>query len=160
MFLLAHLTANSQKINYAYQFHIKSAISKIKIDGNLDDEAWKSTDIAKDFWLRIPTDTCRATNQTEVRLTYDDDFLYVSATCFKQKNGAVTVESMKRDYSIPFNDCFQIILEPFNDLTNGFIFGVNAAGAQLDALISEGQVPNLNWDNKWKSRAIFIKKIE
>ncbi len=151
IFLLVHFTAKSQKINEAFQFHIKPAVSKIKIDGNLEDEAWKSTDVAKDFWLRIPTDTCRGTNQTQVRLTYDDDFLYVSAICFKQKNGAVTVESMKRDYSIPANDCFQIVLEPFNDLTNGFLFGVNAAGAQLDALISEGQVANLNWDNKWFS---------
>lgn len=149
--ILVQFSANSQKINETSQFHIKPATSKIIIDGNLDDEAWKSTDIAKDFWLRIPTDTCRATNQTQVRLTYDDDFLYVSAICFKQKNGAVTVESMKRDYAINSNDCFQIVLEPFNDLTNGFIFGVNAAGAQLDGLISEGQVPNLNWDNKWFS---------
>ena len=151
IFLLVYFTADSQKINEAYQFHIKPAISKIKIDGILDDEAWKNTDVAKDFWLRIPTDTARANNQTEVRLAYDDNFLYVSAICFKQKNGAVTVESMKRDYYIPSNDCFQIVLEPFNDLTNGFLFGVNAAGAQLDGLISEGQVPNLNWDNKWFS---------
>lgn len=151
IFLLIQYSANSQKINEAYQFHIKPTLSKIKIDGNLEDEAWKDTDVAKDFWLRIPTDTCRATNQTQVRLTYDDEYLYVSAICFKQKNGSVTVESMKRDYSIPSNDCFQIILEPFNDLTNGFLFGVNAAGAQLDGILFEGQNYNLSWDNKWFS---------
>ena len=156
IFLLVYFSANSQKINEAYQFQIKSATSKIRIDGNLDDEAWKSTDVAKDFWLRIPTDTCKATNKTEVRLTYDDDFLYVSAICFKQKGGDVTVESMKRDYSIPANDCFQFILEPFNDLTNGFMFGVNAAGAQLDGLIYEGQSFNLSWDNKWFSETKIL----
>ena len=154
--LLVYFSAKSQKINEAYQFQIKPATGKVKIDGNLDDEAWKSTDVAKDFWLRVPTDTTRASNQTEVRLTYDDDFLYVAAICFKQKNGGVTVESMKRDYFIPANDCFQIILEPFNDLTNGFLFGVNAAGAQLDGLISEGQVANLNWDNKWYSETKIL----
>ena len=156
IFLLVYFSANSQKINEAYQFQIKSATSKIRIDGNLDDEAWKSTDVAKDFWLRIPTDTCKATNKTEVRLTYDDDFLYVSAICFKQKGGDVTVESMKRDYSIPANDCFQFILEPFNDLTNGFMFGVNAAGAQLDGIIFEGQNFNLSWDNKWFSETKIL----
>ena len=156
IFLLVHLSAKSQKVNEAYQFQMKPAVSKIKIDGNLDDEAWKSTDVAKDFWLRLPTDTCKATNKTEVRLTYDDDFLYVSAICFKQKGGEVTVESMKRDYSIPANDCFQFILEPFNDLTNGFIFGVNAAGAQLDGIIFEGQNYNLSWDNKWFSETKIL----
>jgi hypothetical protein len=157
IFILHFSTANSQKVNESYQFHIKPATSKINVDGVLDDEAWKNTDVAKDFWLRIPTDTARANNQTEVRLTYDDNFLYVSAICFKQNDGkSATVESMKRDYVFPYNECFQIVLEPFNDLTNGFIFGVNAAGAQLEGLISEGQISNLNWDNKWFSETKYL----
>lgn len=157
LFILSAFTATSQKINESYQFHIKAATSKINIDGILDDAAWKNTDIAKDFWLKFPTDTARANNQTEVRLTYDDDFLYVSAICFKADDGKLaTVESMKRDYIIPNNESFQIIIEPFNDLTNGVIFGVNAAGAQLEGLISEGQVLNLNWDNKWYAKTKYL----
>jgi hypothetical protein len=157
IFILLAFTAPAQKINESYQYHIKPATSKINIDGNLDDEAWKNTDVAKDFWLKFPTDTAHANNQTEVRLTYDDNFLYISAICFKANDGkSATVESMKRDYVIPNNECFQIIIEPFNDLTNGFIFGVNAAGAQLEGLISEGQVQNLNWDNKWTSQTKYL----
>jgi Domain of unknown function (DUF5916) len=157
IFLLVHFTARSQKINEAFQFHIKPAVSKIKIDGNLDDEAWKNTDVAKNFWLRIPTDTALAKNQTEVRMTYDDNFLYVAAICFKANDGkSATVESMKRDYNISINECFQVIIEPFNDLTNGFIFGVNAAGAQLEGLISEGQSFNISWDNKWFSQTKYL----
>jgi hypothetical protein len=157
IFLFVHITANSQKINEAYQFHIKPATSTIRIDGVLDDKAWQNTEVAKDFWLRFPTDTAHANNQTEVRLAYDDTFLYVSAICYKQNDGkGFTVESMKRDYLVSFNECFQIVIEPFNDLTNGFIFGVNAAGAQLEGLISEGQVQNLNWDNKWFSETKYL----
>jgi hypothetical protein len=157
LLILLHFTTTAQKINESYQFHIKPSTSKIIIDGILDEEAWKNTDVAKDFWLKFPTDTARANNQTEVRLTYDDDFLYVSAICFKTNDGkSATVESMKRDYVIPNNECFQIVIEPFNDLTNGFVFGVNAAGAQLEGLIAEGQVLNLNWDNKWASQAKYF----
>ncbi len=157
IFTFLAFTASAQKINESYQFHIKPTTSKINIDGILDDEAWKTTDVAKDFWLKFPTDTIRAKHQTEVRLTYDDDFLYVSAICFKANDGkSGTVESMKRDYSIGSNECFQLIIEPFNDLTNGFIFGVNAAGAQLEGLISEGQISNLNWDNKWSSQTKYL----
>ncbi len=157
LFILFAFTATAQKINESFQFHIKSAASKIYIDGILDEQAWKNTDVAKDFWLKFPTDTAHANNQTEVRLTYDDDYLYISAICFKANDGkSATVESMKRDYIIPNNECFQIIIEPFNDLTNGFIFGVNAAGAQLEGLISDGQVQNLNWDNKWASQTKYL----
>ena len=42
IFLLVYFSANSQKVNEAYQFQIKPVTSKIKIDGNLDDDAWKS----------------------------------------------------------------------------------------------------------------------
>ncbi len=154
---LLSFTTFAQKINESFQFQIKPTTYRIIIDGILDDEAWKNTDVAKDFWLKFPTDTAHANNQTEVRLTYDDEYLYVSAICFKANDGkSATVESMKRDYIIPNNECFQIIIEPFNDLTNGFIFGVNAAGAQLEGLISDGQVQNLNWDNKWASQTKYL----
>lgn len=157
LFILLVFNAVSQKINQSYQFQIKPTTSVINIDGILDDDAWKKTDVANNFWLKFPTDTARANNQTEVRLTYDDNFLYVSAVCFKVNDGkSATVESMKRDYIIPNNESFQIIIEPFNDLTNGFIFGVNAAGAQLEGLISEGQTTNLNWDNKWYSQTKYL----
>jgi hypothetical protein len=157
IFILLPFIAPAQKINESYQFHVKPTTSKIIIDGILNDEAWKNTDVAKDFWLKFPTDTARANHQTEVRLTYDDNFLYVSAICFKANDGKpATVESMKRDYSISLNESFQVVIEPFNDLTNGFIFGVNAAGAQLEGLISEGQVQNLNWDNKWASQTKYL----
>ena len=157
IFILFMFTASAQKINEPYQFHIKSATSKINIDGILDDDAWKNTDVIKNFWLIFPTDSARANHQSEVRLTYDDNYLYVSAICFKANDGkSATVESMKRDYVTRNNESFQIIIEPFNDLTNGFIFGVNAAGAQLEGLISEGQVQNLNWDNKWISQTKYL----
>ena len=157
IFLLVYFSANSQKINEAYQFHIKPAVSKIKIDGNLDDEAWKNSDVAKDFWQKLPTDTEKAKHQTEVRMAYDDDFLYLSAICYKENDGkSFTVESMKRDFSLIRNECFQLILEPFNDLTNGFIFSVNAAGAQLDGLFSNEPLPNLSWDNKWYSETKYL----
>ena len=157
IFILLVFTASAQNINVSYQFHIKPATSKINIDGILDDEAWKNTDVAKDFWLMFPTDTARANHQTEVRMTYDDNFLYVSAICLKANDGkSATVESMKRDFSFRRNECFEIVIEPFNDLTNGFIFGVNAAGAQSEGLIAEGQVQNLNWDNKWISETKYL----
>lgn len=155
--ILLAFTASAQKINESYQFHIKPSTFKINIDGILDDEAWKNTDVAKDFWLMFPTDTARANHQTEVRMTYDDNFLYVSAICFKANDRkSATVESMKRDFSFRRNECFEIVIEPFNDLTNGFIFGVNAAGAQSEGLIAEGQVQNLNWDNKWISETKYL----
>ena len=45
-------------------------------------------------------------------------------------------------------------MDPYNDLTNGYTFGANAAGAQWDGMLYEGGKADLNWDNKWVS---FVK---
>lgn len=60
---------------------------------------------------------------------------------------------MKRDFDIKRNDCFNVYLEPFDDKLNGFVFGVNAYGAQCEGLIENGRNfdSNLRWDNKWFS---------
>jgi len=155
--ILISISSFSQKINESFQFNIKKTDTKIKIDGVLDDEAWSKTDIAKDFWMMTPMDTSQSLTPTEVRLTYDDNFLYISAICHEKiRNKGFVVESLKRDFNFGNNDNFWFILEPFNDLTNGFVFGVNAAGAQFDGIISEGTNLNANWDNKWFSETKYL----
>jgi len=59
---------------------------------------------------------------------------------------------MKRDFMFNANDNFFCVIDPFNDLTNGFSFGANAVGAEWDGQQSDGGAVNLNWDNKWKSK--------
>ena len=151
------LSAQAQKINESTQYHIKPATGKINIDGNLEDPAWKDTELGGDFWMITPTDTAKAKGKTEFRFTYDENFLYVAAICHESiKNKSYIVESLKRDFSFGNNDNLWLVLEPFNDLTNGFVFGTNAAGAQFDGIISEGTNLNANWDNKWYSSTKYM----
>jgi hypothetical protein len=48
-------------------------------------------------------------------------------------------------------------MDPFDDQTNGFSFGANAAGAQWDGTMFEGSQVDLNWDNKWTSKVKYGK---
>jgi hypothetical protein len=68
------LSAQAQKINESTQYHIKPATGKINIDGNLEDPAWKDTELGGDFWMITPTDTAKAKGKTEFRFTYDENF--------------------------------------------------------------------------------------
>jgi hypothetical protein len=61
------------------------------------------------------------------------------------------VESLRRDFNFGKNDNFLLFMDPFDDQTNGFSFGANAAGAQWDGLMYEGGKVDLSWDNKWTS---------
>lgn len=148
----------AQKINEKYEYHINKATSPLKIDGKVDDEEWTRCETAKDFWMITPADTSRAKSKTEAKFTYDDKFLYFSAVNYQQTEAPYIVESLKRDFNFGKNDNLWLILEPFNDLTNGWVFGTNAAGAQFDGQISEGTNLNPNWDNRWISQTSFDGK--
>ena len=141
----------AQKKNARYQYRLHKASSEIKIDGIENDLAWKDTDVATDFFMVLPMDTSHARVRTEVRMTYDDHHIYLMATCYHLLPGPFMVESLRRDFAFGKNDNFLLFIDPFDDQTNGFSFGANAAGAQWDATMFGGGSVDLSWDNKWVS---------
>jgi hypothetical protein len=142
----------AQKINAHYKLNIYKTSSAINIDGIMDEEAWHAADIATNFHMMTPMDTSYANARTEVRMTYDDKNLYLIAICYHLVPGPYVVESLRRDFSFGKNDNFLLFMDPFDDQTNGFSFGANAAGAQWDGLMFDGGNVDLSWDNKWVSQ--------
>lgn len=147
-----------QKRNENYKMHIKQSEGILKIDGILDESAWRSAAAVSDFMMVNPFDTLRSKLRTDVRMTYDDKYIYISAECFLQSQSNYVVESLKRDFSFGSNDNFLVFIDTFEDKTTGFSFGANAAGAQWDGQMSEGAKMNLNWDNKWESATTYNNK--
>jgi len=141
----------AQKKNEAFQYPIRRAASSIAVDGRMDEPAWAQTAVAGDFYMIVPMDTARANVRTEVRMCYDDRNVYILVENFEKLPGPMFVESLKRDFAFGKNDNFLLFIDPFDDQTNGFSFGANAAGAQWDGQMFEGASINLNWDNKWTS---------
>ena len=93
------LALSAQKKNENYQLHIHQASSPIKIDGVMDEQAWKDAALATDFRMVLPMDTSLAQVKTDVRMTYDDNNLYIIADCYNGVSGVDMVESMRRDFS-------------------------------------------------------------
>ncbi len=54
------------------------------IDGKLDDEAWKSAQVLKDFIQTSPGDNVAASKPTEVMLGYDEKNLYIAFKCWDE----------------------------------------------------------------------------
>ena len=147
-------SSNSQNTDNdkKYQLHIKKAIGKIILDGKLDEEDWKKADIADNFWQAQPYDSSRAINQTEARLTFDDNYLYISGVCHQPKKYVVL--SLKRDFPGGTTDVFTVNLDTFKDKLNSFNFAVSPLGVQRDGLVSNGSELSTDWDNKWYSKVI------
>jgi hypothetical protein len=143
--------ADAQKKNERYQLHIKKTMAPVHIDGETNDEGWKDAQLAANFNMMLPMDTSKARVRTDVRMTYDDENLYILAECYNLVPGPYIVESLRRDFAYVKNDNFLLFIDPFEDATSGFSFGANAAGAQWDCNIYEGYKYDLNWDQKWTS---------
>ena len=154
--ICTHLALYAQKKNAAYQYSIKKANSGIVVDGILDEADWTLAQSAEDFFMILPMDTSFARVETEVKMCYDDKYIYFSVVNHIPHQKYV-VESLRRDWNFGKNDNFLIVFDTYNDLTNGFAFGINAAGAQWDGQQYDGGPVNLNWDNKWFSE---VKQYE
>ncbi|WP_259016894.1 carbohydrate binding family 9 domain-containing protein [Emticicia fluvialis] len=139
-------TSNDEK----YVIHIKKSVAPIKLDGHLDEEIWKTADVAGNFFLKRPYDTSFAQLQTEVRVSFDDNFLYVGAVCYQPRN-TYTIASLKRDFEPGTSDVFAVNLDTFKDRLNAFQFVTNPYGVQREGLVFNGEEISNFWDNKWYS---------
>lgn len=142
---------SAQVNSEAYQLSVKKTTEQITIDGKLDEEVWSQADKANDFIQNFPTDSLKATSQTEVSVTFDDQFLYVGGVCYEDSDKNHIMQSLKRDFAWPINENFSIYFDPYDDYTNGFTFGITPAGVQREGLVTNGQNVSGDWDNKWFS---------
>ena len=146
------VSLSAQKINDSYRLPITKASSEILIDGVMDEKAWAEAAVATDFFMITPMDTSFAKVRTDVRMSYDEEHLYLIVVNYHGMEGPYMVESLRRDFSFGKNDNFLLFMDPFDDQTNGFSFGANAAGAQWDGIMYNGGSIDLSWDNKWISK--------
>ncbi len=134
---------------------IKRAQGKIVLDGQLDEQDWQEADVADDWYQNFPVDTARAVFQTEARLTFDDDFLYVSFVCYDDDTPDI-ISSLRRDFNYDLNDNVGFSLGPYNDKLNGFFFVITPAGVQMEGTVTGGGTGgdsfSIFWDNKWYSK--------
>ncbi|MEM7109641.1 MAG: DUF5916 domain-containing protein [Bacteroidota bacterium] len=124
----------------------------ITLDGKLTEKFWAQAGTAKDFMQNFPEDSVPAIDQSTVKLAFNDEFLYIGGVCYEGSSGADILTSLKRDFSWSVNENFSIYIDPFNDYTNGFTFGITPYGVQREGLVTNGSDVSTDWDNKWYSQ--------
>ncbi|WP_339727621.1 DUF5916 domain-containing protein [Maribacter stanieri] len=126
---------------------------EIVLDGVLNEEVWKTADIAGDFQQFFPSDQVPAQFKTEVRLLQTDDYLYVGIYAEKTF-GDYVVSTLKRDFGAMTNDNISLLFDTFSDGTTAYFFGVTPYGVLREGLVSEGGAAfNNTWDMKWRAEA-------
>jgi hypothetical protein len=165
--LLATFSASSQQADstgsptadFDYEIVRRSKVAtayriteEIFLDGRLDEAVWNSATPATDFyqWQRIGEP---ATEQTEVRILYDDENIYFGIICFDSEIQGRVVNEITEDFNFRSTDGISVIIDSLHDRRSGFIFGTNPVGARRDQQIfNDGTTINGNWDGVWDVR--------
>lgn len=117
-------------------FEAERTADKIKIDGVLDETTWQSARVLTDFVQRRPFPGKPATRQTEVKLAYDDDAIYIAARIYEERDSVFNFLT-NRD-NVGNADFFGVAFDPFQAGLNGVGLFVTSSGVQLDYLYSNG----------------------
>jgi hypothetical protein len=125
------------------------------IDGNIDEPIWKQALVVSDFLQRYPTEGAEPSEQTEIRLLYTRQSLFIAFRAYDRNGKAITATVMQRDNSdIVNNDQFAFAIDSYNDGRNGYWFSTNPLGARVDAqFFEEGDNWEPNWNGIWNCQA-------
>ncbi|WP_266366564.1 carbohydrate binding family 9 domain-containing protein [Tellurirhabdus rosea] len=125
----------------------------LRIDGRLDEAAWKTAPVLADFVMIEPVQGSRPTQQTEVRVLYNHHFLYISAFCRDSLGRrGLRVTDFRRDFSPRSHDHFGIAIDGFGDRRNAMMMMTNPYGTQRDLLSFDDALYDTDWDGLWRVR--------
>lgn len=138
--------------------------SRIVVDGLLNEPIWKQAPAISDFRQKEPNEGEPATEKTEVRLVYDGDVMYVGILAYDRSPRDLIARLLARDKVMETefdgkpkfagDDGVAILIDPFHDHRNAFVFATNPNGAEFDGLIGdEGRSFNIDWRGIWSVAA-------
>lgn len=120
------------------------------IDGRLDDEAWKTAPVAKEFI--DPYTGKPAQDQTDAYILYDDTAIYVAFYCHDSQPASIVAREIRPGSSFPGEDTVTFQIDPYfsRNWANISAFIVNALGTQNER-IAGGRAAKREWRGIWQA---------
>jgi len=145
LILASTLSLSAQRNINAFQVR-----TPIVVDGIHEPGIWQGADSATNFIQMEPTPGDPGSEATVCYIGYDQEYVYLSVNLYQKTE--VLAKIMNRDVLTKGDDCFALVLDPYNDNRSGYGFWTNALGTQTDFRINDdGRNIDVNWDTEWKS---------
>lgn len=123
------------------------------IDGVIHADEWRGAAHSDAFRQIYPGEGAPPSERTEFWVTYDSDHLYVAVRCHDSAGLAgIRATSMQHDLFNGSDDVLQLVLDTFNRRSDGYYFGLTAAGGRLDGLVQNKSEYYNQWDGLWFGR--------
>jgi hypothetical protein len=115
----------------------------IAVDGRLDEAPWETAPVADRFTQSDPHEGEPPSQRTEVRILYDDAYIYFGARM--SDSGQVRTRLGRRDAYLANTDYLTISLDTYHDHLTSFSFLVNPSGVRGDRAGFDN-----SWDPVWE----------
>jgi len=132
--------------------------AQITVDGISDEPIWE-TIVPLPMTMYTPVFNGEKTERSEVRICYDNQFIYASARFYDRDPKGVMATSLVRDVDRG-GDFFNILLDTYNDNENFVTFSTTPTGNRLDAQIINdaeggfGTIWNQSWNSFWDASSV------
>jgi hypothetical protein len=126
----------------------RAAVAPV-LDGRLDDPAWRDAVPISDFHQHTPRYRGAPSERTVVRVTYDDDYIYIAAEMFDREPQKIRATQLIQGRDISADDRFWVSLDTFNSKRNDYYFEVNPNGIRGEALRENNSKFIAEWDTIW-----------
>src|SRR5688572_1472551 len=125
----------------------------IRIDGHLNDAAWRAATPITTFTQRDPNAGAPATQPTDVRIVYDASAIYVGARLI-DTTGRPNSRLGRRDSSLSGSDWLFVTLDSYHDHLTAYRFAVNPDGVRRDEKVGDDDDDDdESWDPVWEASA-------
>ncbi len=128
-----------------------------KIDGRLNESCWESGIWSGGFTQQIPNQGKKPSQETEIKLLYDNNNLYVGFKCFDKGPGKIRPILSRRDEMA--GDIAGIAIDSYNDKQTAYEFNVAASGQKVDLVHLGAYDWDFNWDAVWDGKAQVYDSI-
>lgn len=147
--LVAIVSSQAQTNPQKHHTASRIADGAIQIDGILDEAAWQGLPIADGFVQNEPNPGEPATFDTQVRLAYDDEAIFVAALLLDESPDKILKQLSPRDQR-ENTSVFGVSIDPYQATQLGFSFFVTTPGVQQDFLVTnDGE--DITWNAVWQS---------
>jgi len=138
------------------EFRVQRAGQPPQIDGILNDEVWQQAPLQTGDWIAYnPVRGGKSDKRTDVRIAYDDRYLYFGIHCFDNEPDKIRTTISRRDTA--FNDdWFALSLDSAGTGQTAYHLFVNPSGIQMDALNTSASGEQFEADFVWDSAAKIV----
>jgi hypothetical protein len=133
-------------------YYCQRTTNRPKVDGRLNDPCWiREGEWQGDFIQQQPNQAKSSSQQTQVKILYDSDNLYIALKCHDNEPDKISPLMGRRD-DFTTGDIAGVALDTYHDKQTAFEFNVTAAGQKIDLMHLGAYQWDTNWDAVWEGK--------